>query len=189
MKILKILLAIILLLVIIFFAKGLMTPTVSYDCEITVNKKADESWAVMSDEVNLPKWINGFKRTELVSGTANTVGAVSNVYVDEGGTEMMMKETINKITPNSLLDMTFTMDFMDMDYVMTLSEKNNSTTIKTKSTTKGNSLIAKSIVSFMPSAMKAQEQENLNNLKKLIEGNTKNYFPDPEPEPTENLIE
>jgi len=29
----------------------------------------------------------------------------------------------------------------------------------------------------MPGTMKAQEDENLNNLKKVIEENSKNYFP------------
>ena len=64
-------------------------------------------------------------------------------------------------------------------------ENNGKTTIKTVSSTSGNGIIAKSIVSFMTSAMKKQEDENLENLKTLIEENTKNYFPIPETVMTE----
>jgi len=179
MKILKYLIGFIAILIIAFFVKGLLTPTVEYDCKVMVNKPADESWAVMSDISKMPEWLKGFKKTELVSGTANTVGAVSKIYIEENGKEMVMEETINEIKLNELLNMTFTMDFMNMNYEMKLKEEEGRTHILTKSTTTGNGLIAKSIVSFMPSAMKAQEQENLNNLKQLIEANTKNYFPEP----------
>jgi len=190
MKILKIILGLLLLLILFLVGKGLMTPSVEYDCEVTVNKPAAESWAVMSDSERLPDWIDGFIRTEHVSGEMNTVGAVSNVYVDQGGQEAMMKETINAITPNEHLDMTFTMDFMDMDYKIDMAEKDGQTQIRSSSVTRGNGLFAKIMVSLMPSAMKDQEQKNLNNLKKVIEENTKNYFPEPLLEPeSATLIE
>jgi len=179
MKFLKYLLALILLLVVIFFALGFFTPSVSYDCEVTVDQPAKVAWAVMSDETKVADWIKGYKRSELVSGTPNTVGAVTNMYVEEAGEEMMMTETITALVPMKQMSMDFTMDFMDMEYDMQLEEKDGKTVIKTKSTTVGNGMLAKSIVSLMPSAMKAQEEENLKNLKKLIEENTKNYFPEP----------
>lgn len=178
MKYLKYLLYLIIILGLLFIGKGFITPSIAYENEIVVNKPANESWAVMSDEANLPKWIKGFKKTELVSGTPNTVGAVSKVYVEENGEEMIMEETITAIKPNELMAMTFTMDFMDMDYEISFNEKDGKTTINSKSKTSGNGMIAKSIVSFMESTMKEQEDKNLNNLKKLIESNTKNYFPE-----------
>ncbi|WP_299246713.1 SRPBCC family protein [uncultured Aquimarina sp.] len=188
MKYLKYLLIVVAVLALVFFGKGLLTPSVSYENEVVVDKPANESWAVMSDESNLPKWIDGFKRTELVSGTANTVGAVSNVYVDENGTEMMMEETITALKLNEHMAMTFTMDFMDMDYEIFFKEEGGKTTISSKSTTMGNGIFAKSLISFMTGAMKEQEDKNLNNLKKLIDENTKNYFPEPEIE-TEPVID
>ncbi len=178
MKYIKYLLGIIVLLLLVFFGRGLLTPSVSYENEIIVNKSVKESWAVMSDESKLPKWIKGFKKTELISGTANSVGAVSKIYVDDNGEEMTMEETIKEIIVNELISMKFTMDFMDMDYEMHMKENNGKTKIKSKSTTAGNGLFAKSIISFMTGSMKAQEDENLQSLKKLIEENTKDYFQD-----------
>jgi len=41
-------------------------------------------------------------------------------------------------------------------------------------------MFAKSMISLMKGAMFDQEEKNLNNLKKLIDSNTTNYFPEPE---------
>ena len=178
MKVLKYFLLVLLLLAIIFFGKGLLTPTVEYECEIMVDKPVEEVWAVMSDETKMAEWITGYKRTELVSGSEGAVGAVSHVYVEEQGQETMMEETIIAVEPNELLAMRFTMDFMNMDYEMSLEAKEDQTLIKTKSNTQGNGLFAKSILSFMPGAMMKQENENLDKLKAVIESNAKNYFPE-----------
>ncbi len=183
MKYLKYLLGIIIVLFLLFILKGIITPSVHYESEVVVNKPVGEAWAVLTDETRLPEWIKGFKRTELVSGTPNTIGAVANVYVEDGDEEMIMEETITNIKPNELIAMTFSMDFMNMEYEMLLKENDGKTTIKSKSTTVGNGMFAKSIISFMTGAMKAQEDENLNSLKKVIEENTKNYFPETETEP------
>ncbi|WP_299682125.1 SRPBCC family protein [uncultured Dokdonia sp.] len=172
MKYLKYLLILILILGIVFIAKGLLTPSISYENEITVNASAKESWSVMNNETNLPKWIKGFKKIEPVSGTPNTVGAVSKVYIEEQGEEMTMEETITAVKENELMAMTFTMDFMNMDYEMSFKEKDGQTVISSKSTTTGNGIMAKSMVSFMKGAMSEQEDKNLMNLKNLIEGNS-----------------
>ncbi len=176
MKILKYFLIVILLLTTIFLAIGFFIPSISYETEVTVDKSAAEAWAVMSDESKLSQWIKGFKKTELVSGEINTVGAVSNIYVEEQGRDMIMKETITAIKPNEQMAMNFWMDFMNMDYELNLNENEGKTKITTKTTTEGNGVFAKSLVAFMKSTMKLQEDQNLSNLKKLINSNTTNYF-------------
>ena len=175
MKFLKYTLIVIGVLVLIFFGKGLLTPSISYESEITVDKPVAESWAVMSDESKITEWLKSITKIEPVSGTPNTVGAVSNIYAVEEGEEMVMQETITAIKEQEHMAMTFTMDFMDMDYEISMKEVNGKTKIYTKSITKGNGLFAKSILSFMEGTMKAQEDENLNNLKTVIEGNQKVY--------------
>ena len=46
-------------------------------------------------------------------------------------------------------------------------------------------MIMRSMISFMQGAMQAQEDENMNNLKKLIEENATDYFPTPAIDPVE----
>ncbi len=172
MKYLKYIIITIIVLGLLFIVKGFITPSISYETEIVVNKPVQESWAVMSDESNLPKWIRGFKKVELISGTSNTLGAVSKVYIEEEGNEMIMEETIIALKENELMAMTFTMDFMNINYEMLFKEQGGKTVITTKTHTTGNSMIAKSMLSFMSGSMGTQEDENLNNLKNLIEGNS-----------------
>lgn len=189
MKYLKWILILLLLLLLVFIGRGLLTPSISYESEITVDKPAAEAWAVMSDESKISLWLESIKKMEPVSGTPNTVGAKSKIYIEENGSEMVMEETITTYDPHDKIAMTFTMDFMDMDYEMHFDEKDGKTTIKSNSTVKGNGIIAKSMVAFMKGAMKSQEDENMTRLKKVIEENTTNYFPEPVDESEEGMEE
>jgi len=90
-----------------------------------------------------------------------------------------MKETIKAIKPEEMIAMNFHMEgMMDMEYEMHIKENNGKTTITSKSTTAGVGLFSKIMVSFMKGMMKTQEDKNLNSLKKLVDENTTDYFPE-----------
>ena len=177
MKYLKYIAGIIGLLVIGFFLMGLLKPTISYECEIIADKPAAESWAVVQDEEKMSAWLPGFEKIEPVSGTPGTVGAVSDVYFENEGEMMTIRETITDLVPDKSISMTYTSDFMDMDYTMAMAPVDGKTKIKSSTTAKGNSLISKSIMALMGKSIQTQEETNLANLKKTIEENTKNYSP------------
>lgn len=177
MKILKYILVIIVILLIAFLLMGFIKPELTYDCEIMVDKAVSESWAVAQDEAKMSDWMPGFQRIEHVSGTPGEVGAVSNVYFDDNGKEMVIKETITEIVPNESISMKFENDFMDMDYKMELTPMDGKTKILTSTTAKGNGIFSKSIMALMGSTLKGQEESNLGKLKKTIEENEKDYSP------------
>ena len=66
-----------------------------------------------------------------------------------------------------------------MNYQVDFSTKDGKTHIKSSTVTKGNGLFMRSMLSFMHGGMQSQEDENMANLKKLIEENTTDYFPAP----------
>jgi uncharacterized protein YndB with AHSA1/START domain len=179
MKVVKIILAILILIVAIFFGNGLITPSVDYKCSVEIDKSIEETWAVMGDESRMSEWLKGYIKSETVSGDPFSIGAVSNIYFNENGQEMVIQETITKIVPLQKLAMKYSAEFMDMNYEMTTEFKDGKTHLNTISSSVGNGLFAKSIMSFMGSALEKQEIENLSNLKKVVEQNTKNYFPQP----------
>ena len=72
--------------------------------------------------------------------------------------------------------MSFTSDFMDMDYQLAMRSLGEKTIINSNTTCKGNSGVSRSLIAFMGSSIKGQEETNLANLKKTIETNTKEYF-------------
>ncbi len=175
MKYLKYILGILAILVIGFFLLGLIKPELSYECEVMVDKPLSESWAVSQDTEKMSDWLDGFQKTEHVSGTPGTVGAVSDVYFITDGEEMTIRETITGIVPDESISMSFTSDFMDMDYKLTMKSIDGKTKISTNTTAIGNGVISKSIMALIGSSIKAQEETNLSSLKKTIEKNTKNY--------------
>ena len=175
MKIVKYTLGIIAGLVIIFLALGLITPEVSYECEITVDKPLPEAWAVAQDEDKMSEWLVGFQKIEAVSGTPGTVGAVSDVYFNNEGEEMVIRETIISLVHNKSMNMSFNADFMDMDYSLSIAIVGGKTTFTSQTTTVGNGIMAKSIMAMMSGSIKAQEDSNLSLLKATIENNTKVY--------------
>jgi len=171
MKILKYILALLLLLILFVVVRGLLTPSINYNTSITVDKPVHEVWAVLNDENSLGQWIDGYVKTEHVSGTKNTVGAVSNIYIlDPKGNEMMMQETLKEIIPNEKVAMHFTMGPMIMDYDMTLEAKGNQTTVTSSTVTSATGLM-KLMTPFMQGGMKANEDKNMASLKRVIEKN------------------
>lgn len=180
MKYLKYILGLLAVLLIVFLSMGIITPKLSYDCEIVVEKSAAESWAVVQDEAKMSEWLTGFQKVEHLSGTPGTVGAVSLVYFDNEGQQMSIQETITDIVPNESISMTFEDDFMDMDYKMALTSIDGKTKINSSTTVVGNSMLSKSILVFIRGSLKAQEEANFIKLKKAIEQNTKDYLHDDE---------
>ena len=180
MKYLKYILGIIALLGILFIAKGFLIPNITYSSEIVVNKPAKEAWAVMNDESKTAQWLKGIKKQEHVSGEKGQVGGVTKYTFEENGQESIMVETIKALRPNEHIAMDFVMeDVMEMDYQMDTSTKDGKTHIKSSTTVRGLGMFMRSMVSFMEGTMQAQEEENMNNLKVLIEANTTDYFPAP----------
>ena len=177
MKYLKYTLGILAVLVIGFFIMGLINPEISYECDIIVDKTLDESWAVSQDVEKMSDWLSGFQKIEHISGNPGAVGSVSDVYFINEGQEMIIRETITDIVPDESISMTFTSDFMDMDYVLAMASMDGKTKISSSTIAKGNGMVSKSIMAFMKSSVKNQEEINLSNLKKTIEENSINYFP------------
>ena len=180
MKYLKYILGVIVLLALLFIAKGFFTPTISYSSEIIVDKPIKEAWAVMEDESKISQWLKGITDIEHVSGEKGAVGAVTRYTFDDDGQESVVLETIKSIRPNEHIAMDFVMEgVMNMDYKVDYTNQNGKTHIKSSTITEGDGIFMRSMVSFMKGAMQTQEDENLNSLKKLIDENTTDYFPLP----------
>lgn len=176
MKILLYIVGIIAALFFGFLLVGVFSSDLTYDYKIEVEKSVEETWAVVNDEGKMAEWLPGFIKVEHVSGSPGSVGAVSNVYFDEDGQEMIIKETITEIIPNESISMAFESEFMNMDYKLSIASSNGKTKINSFTTVKGNGMISASIIAFIGSAIKEQEEKNLVNLKKTIEKNKKVYF-------------
>lgn len=175
MKFLKYTVIVIVVLIAGFFLLGIVKSEIAYDCEITANKPLAESWAVGQDKEKIKDWLEDFQKMEVISGTPGTVGAVTDIYFNTDGEEMTIRETITEIVPNKSINMLFEMDFMNMDYTMTMENMDGKTKISSSTVVNGNGMFAKSFIALMGGSFSSQEDKSLNNLKQVIEDNTKSY--------------
>jgi uncharacterized membrane protein len=184
MKILKYLLYGIGVLFILFFALGLMKPQVKYGHEITVDKSIKEAWAVTQDETKNSEWLEGFKSIELISGDKGAVGSKYKVVVNSGEDQedFVMTETIVSLVENEHITLHFDSDMMDFDQTISFREADGKAIVKTESTVSGKGIIMRSMFATMQTifgTFQSQEEKNINALQKVINENTKDYFPTP----------
>jgi hypothetical protein len=161
-----------------------MKPTVNYGHEITVNKSLKEAWAVSQDDSKYGEWLAGFQSIELISGEKGAVGSKYKVTVNpgEGQDDFEMIETIEAIEEFELVDLHFDSDMMDFDQTMLFSGNDASATIKTESIVSGKGIMMRSMFAMMEmltGSFTAQEEKNIEALKKVIEENTTDYFSSP----------
>lgn len=180
MKYLKYFIGLILFLTLIFVGRGLMTPSISYSSEIIVDKSIEEAWAVMNDESKVTQWLKDLTKVEHVSGEKGKVGAVTKYTFSQNGSESSILETLKVIRPNEHIAMDFEIEgVMDMIYMADFSTKDGKTHIKSSTTNKAKNFPMQCMLPFMKGSFQSQEDENMANLKKLIEENTTDYFPAP----------
>jgi len=180
MKFLKYLFLVLAILILLFVGRGLLTPSIDYTSEISVDKPLKEAWAVMSDPSRAAEWLEGVQEINHVSGEVGTVGAVTEYTFLQSGQESKVIETITSIRPDEQIQMEFDAPgVMDMNYVVDYSEVDGKTNIKSSTVVEGQGFFMKCLIPWIKGTMISQEEKNLANLQKLINENTTNYFPEP----------
>ncbi|MBT8191107.1 MAG: SRPBCC family protein [Bacteroidia bacterium] len=192
MKVLKYIFFFVVALIVLFFLVGLIKPTINYGAEITVNKSAKEAWAVSKDESKYDQWLEGFKSIELIEGEQDQLGSKYKVIVNpgEGQADFEMIQTLVDYKDYEYVVLHFDSEFMDFEQKISHTESDGITTIKSDSNVKAKGLVMKSMFAIMEmfgGAFTKQETKNFNALKKLIEENTTDYFPEPVEAVTEEV--
>jgi hypothetical protein len=184
MKILKYIIAFILICILLFIAIGFIKPTVNYGHEIEVDKSAKEAWAVHIDDSKYGQWLDGFKSIDLISGELGEIGSKYKVVVNpgEGQPDFEMIEIVKDKKDYEYVDLNFDSDMMTFDQRTTFVENNGKTKIKTESKVGGKGIMMKSMFALMEmlgGSFQAQEEKNLEALKTVINSNTTDYYPKP----------
>ena len=184
MKILKYILIVIVGLVLGFLLVGLLNPSVDYGHEITVTKSAKDAWGVTQDDSKYSQWLEGFQSMELISGEKGAVGCKHKVIVNpgEGQEDFELIETVIAVEEFEYIEMNFTSETMDFEQIISFSEADGKTTVKTETKVFGKGMMMRSMFAMMESlsgSFQAQEVKNIEALKTLIEENTTDYYPAP----------
>jgi uncharacterized membrane protein len=171
MKILKALLVIVLLIFFAVFVASFLTPSeYKINVAVTVDANVEKSFSIFNDESNMQEWITGFVSLEKISGENNQVGSTYRVVMQDDGREMEMIETITTFKENEYFSFDLEHDdiYTSVDISFTAIDTTQ-TELVAKILFIPKAMFVRALMPFFEDAMKARQQNNYMNLKKLIE--------------------
>jgi len=168
MKKIKIILAVISTIVLVFFLTGLVIKETNYTVQVSIKKPINEVFTIFNTTGNLKKWIPEIKSIDTLKFNEGKIGSVFEMVVENNGEEITMTEKILAYIPNQKITLFFDAENMlkTDDYIF---EENESTTVVTlNATCRSDSYIMACVFPYFKSVFKEQDQTYLNNFKAYV---------------------
>ena len=153
-----------------FLLFGLFKHVITYDIKLQLNRPVAKCWTVYHTDSLKSKWMPGYLRTTLLTGTANSVGSKNTIYYQSAEQETSMTQTIDSLTNESLI--VYTIDNRSMhirSHIRFIELADNACVMQIHNEVTANNIFLKSLLTFMKSTFESAEQANYQNLKTLIE--------------------
>jgi len=169
-RILKLFGGLLLLLVIIFFATGLVVKETTYEVSTTIDKPVEEVFTLFNDQKRLNEWITSIKSFEPIEEKEGKVGSSYKMVVtDPNGNDFEMVERVTAFEENKRVGLEFDAESMLKIDDIYFTSDGNSTTITNKATCKGTTYMAKCMFPYFKSMFRKTDQQSLDNFKAFIE--------------------
>lgn len=168
MKKIKIILAVISTIVLVFFLTGLVVKETNYTVQVSIKKPRNEVFTIFNTTGNLKKWIPEIKSIDTLKFNEGKIGSVFEMVVENNGEEITMTEKILAYIPNKKITLFFDAENMlkTDDYIF---EENESITVVTlNATCRSDSYIMACVFPYFKSIFKEQDQTYLNNFKAYV---------------------
>lgn len=163
------LLGIILLMVIGFFAVGLIYPTLTTETRVTINKPRSVVWKYFTDQSKLKEWLPNVKSIENISGEPMTAGSKFKMTFDEDGREIVMTETMTEVKENEVFAFTLENEVITANDRIIFIDKGDKTEVVETDTFSGGNLFWRSLFALMKSNFEKNSAESYQRLKTNIE--------------------
>lgn len=169
MKAIKIILGIIIVITVVFFATGLFVKETNYTTEVSINKPVNKVFAEFNKPNNVKNWIPEIKSIKTLNENLGKIGSVYQIVVLNQEQEITMTEKVMAYVENEKV--TFFFDAENMlktdDYVFI--EKDGVTTITLNSSCQSDSYIMACLFPYFKGTFREQDQTYLNNFKTFVE--------------------
>ena len=169
MKTVKVILIIIVILTLAFFATGIVVKETSYKAEVVINKPLEVVFAEFNNSENTKKWISEIKKFEVVEENHGKTGSLYNIVVENQGQEIKMTQKVMAYVPNEKVTFFFDAENMLKKDDYTFSENNGITTINLNSSCNSKSYIMSCMLPFFKGKLEEQSQRYLENFKEFVE--------------------
>ena len=152
-----------------FISVGFISPTVTYETSILVNKPVGHSFSVFNNPFNTKKWLPGFVRMSVLSGMPNEIGSEYELVFEENGEEFVLHEVMTGFEINKLFAFDMSNEFLTSKVRITFEDEGGKTRIISTTETKAKNFVFRSLFPFMKSEFQSRNDETYANLKRLIE--------------------
>ena len=169
MKTIKVILVIITILTVAFFATGIVINETNYTTQITVNKPVEEVFATFTKQEDIKNWIPEIKSIEVTNKTLGKTGSTYKIVLDNQGQEIVMTEKVMAYVPNEKITLFFDAENMLKTDDYSFTENDGTTTITLNATCVSESYIMGCMFPYFKGVFKAQSLEYLNNFKAFVE--------------------
>lgn len=169
MKAVKVILAILVVLTLIFFGTGLVVKENNYSLEVEVNKPISETFRLFNDQSTIKEWIPEFEKIEVINEKPGVTGSEYRITVDNNGEMVSMKEKVLAYVENEKVTL-----YIDAEGVLKTDDYNFSseggkTKIKLNVSYQGESYILNCVFPFFKGTFKGIDEGYLQNFKAFAE--------------------
>lgn len=168
-RILKILGGLLLLLMIVFFATGLVVKETTYQVSVTIDKPVEEVFKVFNNQSKLKDWIPSVKVFEPIEEKEGKVGSTYRMVVDNQGKDFEMTERITVFEENKRVGLEFDAQGMFKTDDIIFTSSGTSTTITNNASCRGTTYLTKCMFPYFKSAFIKTDQASLDNFKTMVE--------------------
>lgn len=169
MKTIKVILIIITILTVAFFATGIVINETNYTTQVHVNKPVKEVFKSFSHLENSKNWIPEIKSIEAIEEKLGKTGSTYKLIIQNNEQEIAVTQKIMAYVPNEKLTVFNDVENMLKTNDFTFIAEEGKTTIQLNTSCMSKSYIVGCILPFYKSILKQQDQEYLNNFKSYIE--------------------
>ena len=152
-----------------FLAIGFLSPSVTYETTVLVDKPVAHSFSVFNNPFNAKKWLPGFVSMRPISGLPNQVGSKYEMVFEENGEEFILQEKMTGFERNKLFAFDMSNEFLVSKVKIIFEEEDGKTRITSFTETIAKNFIFRSLFPFMKSQFQERERESYAKLKRLIE--------------------
>jgi uncharacterized protein YndB with AHSA1/START domain len=169
MKVIRIILIIVTLIALVFFATGLVVKEVNYSVEVDIDKPIEEVFTFFTAPETLKKWMPEVKSLEPINLKEGKVGSTYKMVIETQGQEMIMTEKILAYISNKKITFRFDSDEMIKIDDFIFIKKGSKTKMIQNCSVNSKSYITACLFPYFKGTFTAASQEYMDRFKMLVE--------------------
>ncbi|NVJ89004.1 MAG: SRPBCC family protein [Flavobacteriaceae bacterium] len=171
MKAIKIILGFITVIVLVFFATGVIVKETNYEASVSINKPIETVFREFNNMNSKQQWMPEIKSIDTIQSNYVKTGSIYKIVIDNNGEDINMTEKVMVFIPNEKVTLFYNAENILKTNDFIFLEEGNKTTIKLNASCTSDSYVMSCLFPYFKSTLEGQDQQYLNNFKALLEEN------------------